>query len=88
MHVGAFRNVRIEPFDILGKMCHAQMVFTRTHLVPQAISATQQLVGIAHDLELLVNIFQPARTVQMILFAALYQQRMRRDERGNIAHVE
>ena len=34
MHGGAFRNVRIEPFDILGKMCHAQMVFTRTHLVP------------------------------------------------------
>ena len=56
--------------------------------MPQAISATQQLVGIAHDLELLVNIFQPARTVQMILFAALHQQRMRRDERGNIAHVE
>lgn len=69
---GAFRNVRIEPFDILGKMCHAQMVSTRTHLVPQSISAAQQLVGIAHDLELLANIFQPARTVQMILFAALH----------------
>lgn len=68
----AFRNVRIEPFDILGKMCHAQMVFTRTHLVPQAISAAQQLVGIAHDLELFIDIFQPARTVQMIFFAALH----------------
>lgn len=55
----AFRNVRIEPFDILDKMCHSQMVFTRTHLVPQAISATQQLVGIEHDLELFIDIFSP-----------------------------
>lgn len=67
--MGAFRNLRIEPFDILGKMRHAKMVSTRTHLVPQTSSASQQLVGIAHDFELLVNIFEPAYPIQMILFA-------------------
>lgn len=86
--MGAFRNLRIEPFDILGKMRHAKMVSTRTHLVPQTSSASQQLVGIAHDFELLVNIFEPAYPIQMILFATLDQQRPWRDKRCNVAHVE
>ena len=86
--MGAFRNLRIEPFDILGKMRHAKMVSTRTHLVPKTSSAAQQLVGIEHDFELLVNIFEPARPIQMILFATLDQQRPWRDKRCNVAHIE
>ena len=66
--MGVFRNLRIEPFDILGKMRHAKMVSTRTHLVPKTSSAAQQLVSIAHDFELLVNIFEPTCPIQMIMY--------------------
>ena len=86
--MGVFRNLRIEPFDILGKMRHAKMVSTRTHLVPKTSSAAQQLVSIAHDFELLVNIFEPTCPIQMILFATVAQLRPWRDQRCNVAHLE
>ena len=40
-------------------MCNAQMVATRAHLMAQALATAQQLVGIAHDIELLIDICQP-----------------------------
>ena len=46
----------IKPLDILGKVRHAQMVSTRTNLMTQSLATTQQLVGVAHDIELLIDI--------------------------------
>lgn len=53
----------IEPLDILGKVRHAQMVSTRTNLVTQSLATTQQLVGIAHDIQLFIDICQPSSAV-------------------------
>ncbi len=54
-----FRNLRIEPFDILGKMRHAQVVSTRADLVQKVFVLAQQRVGVANDIELLVYVRKP-----------------------------
>ena len=86
--MGAFRNLRIEPFDILGKMRHAQVVSTRADLVQKVFVLAQQRVGVANDIELLVYVRKPTCPIQMILLATLDQQRPWRDKRCNVAHVE
>ena len=53
----------IKPLDILGKVRHAQMVSTRTNLMTQPLATTQQFIGIAHDIELLIDICQSSSAV-------------------------
>lgn len=86
--MGAFRNLRIEPFDILGKMRHAQVVSTRADLVQKVFVLAQQRVGVANDIELLIYVRKPAGAVEMVFLAALNQERPWRDKRCNVAHVE
>ena len=68
----------VKPFDILGKVCDAQMVPSRANLVRQTTGMSHELIGAANDVELLINIRKSAGTVEMIALAALYQQRTRR----------
>ena len=64
------------------------MVLTWYHLVLEAVFLPQKLIGTPHDIGLLEDIGKAPWPHQVVMVCALDKERTRRNERGDISHIE